>query len=134
MGEQTKRTWQGGWGRNWDAALADYSSSDEDEDVANIMSFQKNVRAVAELARDFLPESLQPSAFGAADPRPPGTPRSAVPFVAPSREEVVHHEGKDAAHGEAPGGVLAPDGEGRGRGEVGGEEAAGSDAVRQAPE
>ncbi|OUU49586.1 MAG: hypothetical protein CBC12_07120 [Candidatus Puniceispirillum sp. TMED52] len=48
---------QGGWGRNWDELLRNYSSGeDSDEhDTPNIVSFQKNCRRNAELIQSFIP-------------------------------------------------------------------------------
>ena len=48
---------QGGWGRNWDEMMRNYSSGeDSDEhDIPNLMSFQKNVRRNAQLIQSFIP-------------------------------------------------------------------------------
>lgn len=48
---------QGGWGRNWDQLLRNYSSGDDSDeyDTPNIVSFQKNVRRNAELIQSFIP-------------------------------------------------------------------------------
>lgn len=48
---------QGGWGRNWDKLLRNYSSGeDSDEyDIPNIVSFQKNCKRNAELIQSFIP-------------------------------------------------------------------------------
>lgn len=48
---------QGGWGRDWDALMRNYSSGDEsdEDDVPNIVSFQRNARRNAELIQSFIP-------------------------------------------------------------------------------
>ena len=48
---------QGGWGRNWDELLRNYSSGEESDehDTPNIVSFQKNCRRNAELIQSFIP-------------------------------------------------------------------------------
>lgn len=48
---------QGGWGRNWDEMMRNYSSGeDSDEhDIPNLVSFQKNVRRNAQLIQSFIP-------------------------------------------------------------------------------
>lgn len=48
---------QGGWGRNWDALMRNYSSGEESDenDVPNIVSFQRNARRNAELIQSFIP-------------------------------------------------------------------------------
>lgn len=50
-------TYQGGWGKNWDELLKNYSSGeDSDEfDTPNIVSFQKNVKRNAQLIQSFIP-------------------------------------------------------------------------------
>ena len=52
MGEEG----QGGWGRNWDALLREYSSEDSEElDVPNVMSFKKNMGKITTMVQDFIP-------------------------------------------------------------------------------
>jgi hypothetical protein len=48
---------QGGWGRNWDELMRNYSSGDDSDehDTPNIVSFQKNCKRNAELIQSFVP-------------------------------------------------------------------------------
>lgn len=59
---------QGGWGRNWDDVLKEYSSEDDGDegDSANILSLQQNVHRVAQLARQILP--VDPSSISVGEP------------------------------------------------------------------
>ena len=58
---------QGGWGRNWDSLLKDYSSGEEDDanDVLNIQSLKKNTHRVVELMQHVVPH-LRPDNFDAS--------------------------------------------------------------------
>ena len=69
---------QGGWGRNWDQILQEYSSGEDgdEHDTPNILSLQRNVHRVTELMQDFVP-GLSPETFKSRDP-PMGMNRSDV--------------------------------------------------------